>query len=192
MGGLDFVHRFVPGKAPDARVFLLLHGTGGDEADLLSLDRELEPDATLLSPRGKVSENGASRFFRRFAEGVFDEVDIVQRSNELADFIIVTAVGYSNGANSAAAMMVLRSEVLPAAILFQAMVVLANPPRADLRGKRVFVSAGRVDRIIPLENAQRLAIFLKDAGAEVKLEIQETGHGLVHADVAAAQGWLSP
>lgn len=200
---MDFIHRWEPSAIGSKRVFLLLHGTGGDELDLLSLGRELEPEAALLSPRGKVSENGAPRFFRRFAEGVFDEADIVQRSNELADFIIaaaahyqfetrhVTAVGYSNGANIAATMMLLRPEVLPAAILFRAMVVLANPPRADLRGKRVLVSAGRVDRIIPLENAQRLAIFLKDAGAEVKLEIQETGHGLVHADLAAAQGWLS-
>lgn len=202
MAGLDFVHRFVPGKAPDARVLLLLHGTGGDEADLLSLGRELDPSAALLSPRGKVSENGAPRFFRRFAEGVFDEADIVQRSNELADFIIaavahyqfetrhVTAVGYSNGANIAATMMLLRPEVLPAAILFRAMVVLANPPPADLGGKRVLMSAGRHDPIIPLENAQRLAALLQNDGGEVTLKIQEASHGLVREDVVLAQAWL--
>lgn len=202
MSDLNFVHRYLPRKPPGARVLLLLHGTGGDESDLLPLGRELDPEAALLSPRGKVSENGAPRFFRRFTEGVFDEVDVTQRANELADFVLAAAaryqfetrqliaVGYSNGANIAAAMMLLRPEVLPAAILFRAMVVLTNPPAADLRGKRVLLCAGRHDPIIPLENAQRLAATLTNADADVSFQIQEASHGLVPDDLATARRWL--
>ena len=136
MNEIDFIHRYFPGAGERARMLLLLHGTGGDESDLLPLGRQLDPGAALLSPRGKVSENGSPRFFRRFAEGVFDEADVIHRANELADFVAqagerynfetrqVVAVGYSNGANIAAAMMLLRPEVFPAAILFRAMVVL--------------------------------------------------------------------
>ncbi len=202
MHEIDFIHRYIPGTGESQRVLLLLHGTGGDESDLLPLGRELDPGAALLSPRGKVSENGSPRFFRRFAEGVFDEADVIHRANELADFVAeagerykfearqVIAVGYSNGANIAAAMMLLRPEVFPAAILFRAMVVLSNPPAADLNGKRMLISAGRHDPIIPLENVQRLAALLKNAGGEVSLEIQEAGHGLVPEDVAVAKAWL--
>nr|MDQ2659259.1 alpha/beta hydrolase [Verrucomicrobiota bacterium] len=134
----DFIHQFVPAAGASGRVLLLLHGTGGDESDLLSLGRALDPAAALLSPRGQISENGSPRFFRRFAEGDFDQADVVRRAHELADFVTTSAtrykfdraqliaVGYSNGANIAAAMMLLRPEVLPAAILFRAMVVLAE------------------------------------------------------------------
>jgi phospholipase/carboxylesterase len=203
MNKLDFVHRYQPSATGDnSRVLLLLHGTGGDESDLISLGLELDPAAALLSPRGKVSENGSTRFFRRFAEGVFDEADVIRRANELADFVTsaaenygfelrqLVAVGYSNGANIAAAMMLLRPEILAAAILFRAMVVLSNPPSADLSGKRVLISAGRNDPIIPLENVQRLATLLKNAGSEVSLEVQQASHGLVQEDVAAAKRWL--
>jgi len=202
MGEPDFIHRFVPAKDASSRVLLLLHGTGGDETDLLALGSELDPGAALLSPRGKVTENGMPRFFRRFAEGVFDEEDIIVRANELADFVTaaaedyefdadnVTAVGYSNGANIAAAMMLLRPEVLRGAVLFRAMVTLSNPPPAQLRGKRVLLSAGRHDPIIALPNVQQLAGLLKSAGADITLEIQEASHGLVQEDRAAAKRWL--
>ena len=96
MSDLNFVHRYLPGKTPGARVLLLLHGTGGDESDLIPLGRELDPEAALLSPRGQVSENGAPRFFRRFAEGVFDEADVIQRANELADFVVAAAAHYDS------------------------------------------------------------------------------------------------
>src|SRR5215475_3170856 len=124
----DFIHEFVPGNS--SRTLLLLHGTGGNERDLIPLGRELDPTAALLSPRGKVLENGMPRFFRRLAEGVFDLEDLKYRANELADFVTVAAehygfardnliaVGYSNGANIAAAMLLLRPEILPIAILF--------------------------------------------------------------------------
>ncbi len=158
---------------------------------MLPLGRELDPNAALLSPRGKVSENGAPRFFRRFAEGVFDEADVIQRAHELADFVAaaaghygfdaarVTAVGYSNGANIAAAILLLRPETLAGAILFRAMVPLAQPPAAsDLRGKPVLISAGAADPIIPRENAERLVGLLKERGAPVTFHVQEAGHGL--------------
>lgn len=128
MSELDFVHHFVPASAGSARVLLLLHGTGGDESDLIPLGREIDGTAALLSLRGKVLENGMPRFFRRLAEGVFDEEDVVRRAHELADFVVaaagkyefdlsrLTAVGYSNGANISAAMLLLRPEVLASAV----------------------------------------------------------------------------
>lgn len=202
MNDLDFVHQFLPAKDGSTRVLLLLHGTGGDESDLLPLGRELDPSAALLSPRGKILENGMPRFFRRLAEGVFDEADVVLRANELADFIIaaaaqydfdtqsVTAVGYSNGANIAAAMLLLRPSVLGAAILFRAMVPLSRVAQPDLTGRRVLITAGDQDPIIPAENVQRLASLLRSAGADVTLKVQRAGHGLVREDIAAASDFL--
>ena len=199
----DHIHRFIPGATPNARVLLLLHGTGGDENDLLPLGRELDADAALLSVRGNVLENGMPRFFRRFAEGVFDEEDVVRRANELADFVTaaaaeyefhpadVTALGYSNGANIAAAMLFLRPEVLSRAILLRAMVPLSQPPAADLTGKNVLINAGRFDPIIPLANAQQLAALLEERGATVSLRVQEASHGLTPADLQLAKRWLA-
>src|ERR1700736_5306731 len=130
----DFIHEFAPGNSD--RTLLLLHGTGGSERDLIPLGQELDSNANLLSPRGKVLENGMPRFFRRLAEGVFDEKDLIERTHELADFVgsaasalgfdptKVTAVGFSNGANIAASMLLLRPETLASAVLFRAMVPL--------------------------------------------------------------------
>jgi phospholipase/carboxylesterase len=199
----EFIHRFVPGTDGSKRVLLLLHGTGGDENDLLPIGRELEPNAALLSPRGRVLENGMPRFFRRFAEGVFDEEDVVRRANELAEFIDtaaaqygfttadVTAVGYSNGANIAAAMLLLRPEVLSRAILFRAMVPLSDPPAADLTGQRVLITSGSADPIIPSEEGERLATILQERGAAAELVIQQANHGLVAADLTVSRRWLS-
>ncbi len=202
MNQLDFVHRYVRGDGVTSRVLLLLHGTGGDESSLLTLGREFDPHATMLSPRGKVLENGAPRFFRRFAEGVFDEEDVVRRANELADFVAaaanhygfhpadVTAIGYSNGANIAAAMMLLRPETFSAALMLRAMVPLSAAADTDLTGKRALISAGESDPIVPAESAQRLAELLKMRGADVSLVVQQAGHGLVQADLIAAKQWL--
>ncbi|MGZ5004238.1 MAG: alpha/beta hydrolase [Chthoniobacterales bacterium] len=203
MSDLGFIHRYLPPRNESRRVFLLLHGTGGNEDDLLSLGRELDPGAALLSPRGKVLENGAPRFFRRFAEGVFDEQDIIHRANELADFIAaaaahydfalnqLTAVGYSNGANIASAVMLLRPEAIPSAILLRAMVVLSVPPVVDLHGKRILICAGISDPIIPPENGAQLAALLEERGADVTFERQQASHGLVRADIVAARRWLA-
>jgi predicted esterase len=204
MNQLDFTHRYIPPSAGSTRVLLLLHGSGGNEEDLLALGRQLDENAALLSPRGKVIENGMPRFFRRFAEGVFDEEDVVRRANELAEFIRAAtdtykfkiedmiAVGYSNGANIAAAILFLRPEVLTRAILFRAMVPLSNPPTPDLSAHSILISAGHDDPIIPLGNVRGLTSLLDERGAEVQLEIQQASHGLVPEDLLVAEKWLAP
>lgn len=184
-------------------MLLLLHGTGGNENDLLDLGHNLHPGATLLSPRGKILENGMPRFFRRLAEGVFDEEDLVHRTHELADFVgaaakqyqfevnRVIAVGYSNGANIAASMMLLRPEILKGAILFHAMVPLVPAKLPNLSGRSVFLSAGRHDPIIPPENTEQLAGMLKEAGASVSLKWSEGGHQLNAGEIDEARRWLA-
>jgi phospholipase/carboxylesterase len=196
----DFIHEFVPGKSD--RTLLLLHGTGGNERDLIPLGRELDPNASLLSPRGKVLENGMPRFFRRIAEGVFDLEDLKNRTNELADFVAeaaqhygfaankVVAVGYSNGANIAASMLLLRPEILSAAILFRAMVPLAPDTQPNLSDVRVWIGAGTNDPIIPPSETKRLAELLRRAGADVTIRFAMAGHGLTNDDLEAARHWL--
>lgn len=197
---LSFIHRYLPGTVPGRPPVLLLHGTGGDETDLLSLGQAVAPGSALLSPRGKVLENGMPRFFRRFAEGVFDEADVTARANELAGFIAEArdaygleapvALGFSNGANIAAAVMLLRPEVLAGAALLRAMVPLAAPPAADLAGKRVLILSGAMDPIVPAENAARLASLFQGAGAAVEHRALPTGHSLSQADVNLARAWF--
>lgn len=196
-----FVHRFVPGSGQGGPTLLLLHGTGGDESDLLPLGQMIAPGAALLSPRGQVLENGMPRFFRRLAEGVFDHEDLVRRAHDLADFVTATvarhglaapvAVGFSNGANIAAAMMLLRPEVLGGAVLIRAMVPLPQPPVAVLAGQPVLILSGGMDPIVPEEEAARLAAQLTAAGAAVDHEILPAGHGLTQADVTLARRWLA-
>jgi len=183
MSDLGFIHRFIPApKGPPARILLLLHGTG--------------------SLRGNVLENGMPRFFRRLAEGVFDEEDVVRRANELADFIpaaaakyefdqaTLTAVGYSNGANIAAAVFLLRPGVIKSAVLLRAMVPLTPAAGPYLAGARVMVCSGTRDVIIPIENAKRLTAMLREAGADVTLRLEDAGHQLVFDEIAAAKKWL--
>ena len=200
---MDFIHQFIP--APDGRtrrVLLLLHGTGGNENDMIPLGRDLDPDAALLSLRGNVLENGMPRFFRRLAEGVFDEEDIARRANELADFIgtaaakyhfdqnQLTAVGYSNGANIAAAMFLLRPGTITSAVLFRAMVPLTPDTKPNLSGTRALICSGTHDPIIPVENAERLTAMLRAAGADVTLRLQNASHQLAYDEIAAAKNWL--
>jgi phospholipase/carboxylesterase len=197
---LSFVHQFEPGSDPALPSALLLHGTGGDENDLIPLGREIAKGAGLLSPRGKALENGMPRFFRRLREGVFDEEDVRRRAGELVDFIAEAraaygigapiAVGFSNGANIAAAVLLLHPEALQGAILIRAMVPLLEPPRADLAGKRVLILSGATDAIIPAENAGRLAALLAEAGAEVQHETLRTGHGLTPQDLRLAKSYF--
>jgi phospholipase/carboxylesterase len=196
----DFIHEFVPGISE--RTLLLLHGTGGNERDLIPLGRELDPNAALISPRGKILENGMPRFFRRLAEGVFDLEDLKKRTNELADFIAsaakhykltadqIVAVGYSNGANIAAAMLLLRPEILHAAILFRAMVPLVPDNLPDLSSVRVWIGAGDQDPIVPASEAQRLAKLFRDAGADVTIRFANASHALTDAEVKTAGHWL--
>ena len=155
----------------------------------------------MLSARGNVSENGQPRFFRRIAEGVFDEGDVIRRAHELADFVAaaalhygfasdrVTALGYSNGANIAAATMLLRPETFSSAILFRAMVPLSQPPMGSLIGRRAFIAAGKFDPIVPLENVERLAALMNARGAQTTLAVHDASHGLTAEDLVAARRW---
>jgi phospholipase/carboxylesterase len=196
----DFIHEFVPGTSN--RTLLLLHGTGGNERDLIPLGRELDPNAALLSPRGKILENGMPRFFRRLAEGVFDLEDLKYRANELADFVLAAAqyygfardkliaVGYSNGANIAASMLLLHPEILHAAILFRAMVPLIPDGLPDLSSVRVWIGAGDQDPIVPAFETKGLQELLRRARADVTIQFAKAGHSLTSDDVITARDWL--
>ena len=197
---LSFVHRFEPGTRPSTPPILLLHGTGGGEGDLVPLGRAIAPGSALLSPRGKVLENDMPRFFRHLAEGVFDEEDVRRRADELADFVAEAraayalpapvAVGFSNGANIAAALLLLRPEALAGAALLRAMVPLSDPPPVDLTGKPVLLLSGATDPMVPAENAARLATTLGKAGADVRHRTLPVGHGLSQADVTITKAWV--
>ena len=198
---LQLVHRFEPGSA-GLPVLLLLHGTGGDETDLLPLGQALLPGAALLSPRGAVLERGQPRFFRRLAEGVFDMEDLHFRTAELATFVRdaaalyrfdasrVVALGFSNGANIAASLMLSNTGVLAGAVLFRPMVPFEPETRPGLRGVPVLISAGRNDPIVPTALVERLGVLLKEGGASVDLVWQPGGHGLTKGDVEAATTFL--
>jgi phospholipase/carboxylesterase len=203
MAELSFVHRFVPaGDVAHAQTLLLLHGTGGDEDDLLSLGKELHPMANLLSPRGKVSENGMNRFFKRFADGTFDVDDLKRRTQELAEFIQeatsayhfdpsrLTVVGYSNGANTGASLLFVYPEILAGAILLRATLPFEPDTVAALKGKPVLILGGTEDSMIPQAGTKRLADILRENGAAVTLEWQTTGHRLTENDVKIAAFFL--
>jgi predicted esterase len=198
---LGFPHVFKPAQTAGAPTLLVLHGTGGDEHDMLPLGG-LAPGAALLSPRGKVLEHGMPRFFRRLAEGVFDLEDLKFRANELADFIGaaaarygfdpagVIALGYSNGANIASAIMLLRPGVLRRGALLRAMVPLEPEPLPSIDGTRVLISNGRMDPIVSPDETERLAKLLQRAGADVEVHWQPAGHQLMPGDFAVAKTWL--
>lgn len=198
---LGFEYRFERGEA-DSRTLLLLHGTGADENDLIPLGRSLDGHANLLSPRGKVLEGGAPRFFRRFAEGVLDVEDLKARTHELADFIETAAkehdldasrvigVGYSNGANIAASTLLLHPGALEAAILLRPMLPFEPDAPPDLEGTRVLIASGRTDPLIDVRQPEQLARLLESFGAEVRLSWSPGGHPLENDEVSAARTWL--
>jgi predicted esterase len=200
---LSFIHRYEPPARPGLPTLLLLHGTGGDENDLLPLGRNLMPDAGMLSPRGKILEQGMPRFFRRLAEGVFDVEDLKRRTAELADFIAeaadhygfdarrVVAVGFSNGANIAASLLLSRPGVLAAAVLFRAMVPFVPDAPPPPSGASVLLSNGSADSLVPAAETERLASLLRAAGADVTVEMQPAGHHLTQRDVTRARDWLA-
>jgi predicted esterase len=200
---LGYVHRFVPGSRAGATPLLLLHGTGGDENDLIPLGQALAPGAPLLSPRGQVLENGMPRFFRRLAEGVFDEEDLRLRARQLSDFVAEAreayaldvappiGIGFSNGANIAAALLLLHPGTLSAALLFRPMVPLVPDPLPMLGETRVFIAGGRLDPIARPEQTQALAELLERSGAEVSLRWTQAGHGLTREDLESAERWMS-
>ena len=197
---LGFTHRFVPGPDPAAPPLLLLHGTGGNEDDLLPLGDALSPGSARLSPRGRVLENGMPRFFRRLAEGVFDLDDLRVRTGELAEFVEAArreydipapiAVGFSNGANIAAALLLLRPGTLAGALLLRPMVPLVPDPLPRLDRTPVQIVAGRADPIVPPALTEELASLLREAGADVSTEWLAGGHGLVQRDLEVGKRWL--
>ncbi len=199
---LGFIHTYVPAQHGEQRVLLVLHGTGGDETSLLPLGQELAPDAALLSPRGKVLERGAPRFFRRLAEGVFDLDDLRHRTHELATFVERAAgvygfdphrlivAGYSNGANMAASLLLTHPELFGAAILFRAMMPFEPEALPDLHGKAVYLAAGRRDPLVDPQSVTRLSTLFQTAGAQVVLRWQDGGHGLAPEEIAEARAWL--
>ena len=196
----DFIHRFEPARDAGSPPLLLLHGTGGDENDLLGLGKMISPGSALLSPRGRVLEHGMPRFFRRLAEGVFDEADVRRRALELSDFVTEArqrygigapvAVGFSNGANIAAALLLLKPDVLSGAILLRAMVPLSDPPKAELDGKPILLLSGQADPIVPANNSAHLAALLTQAGASVTHKVLPAGHQLSQSDVTLARNWI--
>jgi phospholipase/carboxylesterase len=203
---LDFIHRFLPapgGAGSTTPTLLLLHGTGGNEDDLLEIGRSVAPTANLLSPRGNVLENGMPRFFRRLSEGVFDEQDIVRRTDQLADFLVaaaqkygfspasIGALGYSNGANIAASMLLLQPAILSHAVLLRAMVPLVPKHPPDLAGKRIFLASGLSDPILPIANARQLGKMFRDAGADLTHRELQAGHQLTSGELDEVHDWLS-
>ena len=203
MDAIDtFVHRFEPAGDPGSGTLLLLHGTGGSETDLLRLGALVAPGWARLSPRGRVSERGMARFFRRLAEGVFDLDDLRVQTNALADFVTaassrygfaaerVVALGYSNGANIAASLLLLRPGTLAGAVLLHPQVPLVPEVMPDLRNVAVCVTAGERDPLVPPAETRRLVTLLGQAGADVADAWHEGGHELVQSEVDVARRWL--
>lgn len=198
----NFFHIHRPAAQPDAPTLLLLHGTGGDEQSLVGLADDIAADAALLSLRGKVLENGAPRFFRRFAEGVLDIEDLKVRAGELAAFIYdaathynftldsLVAVGYSNGANMATGLLMLYPQLLKRAVLLRPMQLEGLKAAGSLNGTKALILGGRSDEIIPTAWVDGLHTALTADGAEVTLEWLDSGHRLTHEDVALAKAWL--
>jgi predicted esterase len=203
MTDLGFIHRYVPPNQGGSPVLLLLHGTGGDEQDLIPLGEALLPTAGILSLRGKVLENGMPRFFRRFGEGVFDLEDLAFRTNELSQFLSAArshyglernrfvAVGYSNGANIAASLLLSRPSQVRDAILLRAMTPFEPVPIPDLSSFSILMSEGEHDPVVPRSNATRLAEIFQLASADVQVHWHRGGHELGQDDIDAARVWLA-
>jgi len=200
---IGFIHRFIPADDKvSAETLIVLHGTGGDENDLIGIGQAIAPGAAILSPRGNVLENGAPRFFKRLAEGVFDPKEVRSRAEELASFIRaaiskyglnperIFAMGYSNGANVASTVMLIDSELLRGAILFRPMLVLETDGHSDLSGKGVFISAGKMDPIVPVKSVVRLVELFEASHADVTFKWQQAGHNLLPSEVREAADWL--
>ena len=194
-------HIYIKGKDGNKLTLLLLHGTGGDERDLLSLARKVDPEASVLSVRGNVLENGMPRFFKRLAEGIFDEEDLIFRTKELNEFLDkaaveynfnrdnIVAIGYSNGANIAGSLLFHYKDALKAAILHHPMVPIRGLDLPDLSGKRVFIAAGTNDPICSPEESIELKSLLEGAGAKVDIHWEDKGHQLTNEEVEAARKW---
>src|SRR5580658_5050273 len=197
---MEFIHKFLPGRLP--LTVLLLHGSGGDENDLLPIAGALAPGAAVLSPRGNVVQHGARRFFSYPGPDGFDADEVRERADEMAEWLgrmarqysndanPFYALGYSNGANMAAALMLLRPGTIAGACLFRSRAVVTPNTLPDLKGAPVLISAGQTDHLIPPSAAEALGQLLTTAGAKVDLAIQNAGHDLTPADFSLAKQWF--
>jgi phospholipase/carboxylesterase len=198
---LGFIHRFMAGTDAGRTPLLLLHGSGGDEHDLIPLAERIAPGHPVVSPRGKINEQGITRFFRRDADGIWDLEDFKHRTAELADFLRQArgayglpkpiALGYSNGANIAWSLLLKEPGALAGAILLRAMLPFDPRPLPDLSGIPVLLIAAHDDELIPVERAGLLAALLGEAGADVTYEVLRTGHGLTADDLKLVSAWLA-
>lgn len=197
-----FIHRFLPGTTEDGRALLLLHGTGGDENDLIPLGQTVMPGAAILSVRGRVLESGMPRFFRRFAEGLFDLDNLRAECSELATFLErasteygfdrskLVALGFSNGANMAHSLMMLHPEAVQDAVLIRAMTTMPDLVPSGLAGKKAFLSSGRTDSMMPVQDVDFLAAQLRSGGVEVTHHWVEAGHNLTRGEIEVIRDWL--
>lgn len=193
----SYIHQALPGS-PAAPTLFLFHGTGGDERQLLSLGRDLLPGAGLVSPRGDVSEMGATRFFRRTGEGVYDMADLARATEKMVAFVRshaqaeskVLGLGYSNGANILASTLFAAPELFDAAVLMHPLIPFAPEIKGDMGGRRILITAGRYDPICPPNLTSRLEVYLRDSGADVSVEWHDGGHELRPNEVTAARRLL--
>jgi phospholipase/carboxylesterase len=198
---LSFIHRFIPGRDLSLAPLLLLHGSGGDEHDLLPLADRIGPGRAIVSPRGKTNEQGITRFFRRAPDGAWDLDDFAQRTGELAEFVRSArgayglpkpvVLGYSNGANIGWSLLLREPGSIAGAILLRSMLPFDPRPLPDLSGIPVLVIAAHDDELIPVERAGLLAALLGEAGADVTYEVLHAGHGLTGEDLKLASEWLA-
>jgi phospholipase/carboxylesterase len=195
------IHLFKKGNDESKPTLLLLHGTAGNERDLLPLAERIDPNANVLSVRGNVVENGMPRFFRRLAEGVFDIEDLIKRTEELNEFLNeaadqygfdrdhILAIGYSNGANIAGSLLFHYQDALKGAILHHPMVPRRGIALPDLTGKKIFIAAGKNDPICSQEESVELKDFFEGAGAKVEMFWENHGHMLTYRELEAAKTW---
>lgn len=195
----SFIHVFIPSSKKSKLTLLLLHGTGGDENDLIPLGLDIAPIASILSPRGKVIENGMSRFFRRFPDGSFDIQDLRFRTEELSKFITwasqhynfdlgkMIVLGYSNGANMALSVILTYRELIAGAILFRAVVPYIPDRLPDLSGMPIFLSEGMYDPYVSLAQAESLKILLEKLGASLTYNLEVSAHRLTQHEIRKAR-----
>ncbi|MDB4978765.1 MAG: phospholipase/Carboxylesterase [Candidatus Peribacteria bacterium] len=195
-------HIFIPSDKPDAPTLLLLHGTGGDEYDLVHIGQSLLPGAAILSARGNVQQQGMNRYFLRKPDGSFDTDDLLFRTGELNGFILLAtehynidrstliAVGYSNGATIAASILLVHPKTLHLAVLLHPALPFMPEQKPHITA-HVFMTAGRNDEMIPFERTKALATLLSSCGAEVAFHAEEGGHRITESELEAAREWIN-
>ncbi|MDQ1910817.1 alpha/beta hydrolase [Paenibacillus sp. GD4] len=195
-------HIFQKGSDPEAPTLVLFHGTGGTEQDLLPVAQIVSPASSVLSIRGNVLENGMPRFFKRLSEGVFDEEDLLIRTNELHEFLgeaaaaygldrtQFVAIGYSNGANIAGSLLFHHQGAWKGAILHHPMVPRRGIEIPKLNGTPIFIGAGTNDPICTPQETEELEQLLRDAGGDITVSWESFGHRLTHSEVNTAAAWF--